>query len=74
MPANPLKEWRGQRSTFEAATRLGMTERAYALLESKPWEATIKSNRILKIAEITGIPLEMLVDYITTKREDNGNE
>ena len=65
--ANPLEEWRGSRSPATAAFLLGMTQRSYLTLEAHPERSKIKSNRIIKIAEITGIPLETLVDYLTTK-------
>ena len=62
---NPLREWRGSRSVYVAASELGMTERSYWLLESDPRRSKIKSNRILKIQHVTGIPMEVLVDYLT---------
>lgn len=62
---NPLRDWRGQRSTWAAASDLHMTERSYRLLENDPRRSKIKSNTIIKVARITGIPLTELVDYLT---------
>ena len=64
---NPLRDWRGSRSPCTVAFQLGLSQRAYLTLEAHPERSKIKSNRIIKIAEITGIPLETLVDYLTTK-------
>lgn len=63
--ANPLEEWRGSRSLFEAATQLHMSERSYLVLEEHPEKSRIKSNRIIKVAQITQIPLATLVDWLT---------
>ena len=62
---NPLEEWRGSRSPATVAFLLGMTQRSYLLLESQPRKSKIRSNRIIKISQITGIPLESLIDYLT---------
>lgn len=63
--ANLLREWRGSYSTAEAAAQLHMRERSYLILENTPRKSEIKSNRIIKISQITGIPLESLIDYLT---------
>lgn len=42
-----------------------MRERSYLVLEDTPRKSEIKSNRIIKISQITGIPLESLIDYLT---------
>ena len=62
---NPLKDWRGSRSPCTVAFLLGMTQRSYLTLENNPRKSKIKSNTILKVARITGIPLTELVDYLT---------
>jgi len=63
--ANPLEEWRGSRSPATVAFLLGMTQRSYLTLESQPRKSKIRSNRIIKISQITGIPLPVLVDWLT---------
>lgn len=62
---NPLEEWRGSRSPCMAASQLHLTEKSYLVLENTPRKSRIKSNKIIKIAQVTGIPLESLVDYLT---------
>ena len=62
---NPLEEWRASRSPCEVAFLLGMTQRSYLILESQPRKSKIRSNRIIKISQITGIPLPVLVDWLT---------
>lgn len=62
---NPLKSWRGTRSRAEAASRLHMPEKSYIILEEEPRKSRIKSNKIIRISLITGIPLDTLVDYLT---------
>lgn len=62
---NPLEEWRGSRSTAEAASRLHMPEKSYLVLENTPRKSRIKSNKIIMISLTTGIPLESLIDYLT---------
>jgi len=42
-----------------------MTQRSYLILESQPRKSKIRSNRIIKISKITGIPLPVLVDWLT---------
>lgn len=63
--ANPLRDWRASRSPCTVAFLLGMTQRSYLLLESQPRKSKIRSNRIIKISQITGIDLAVLVDYLT---------
>lgn len=48
-----------------AASQLHLTEKSYLVLENTPRKSRIKSNKIIKIAQVTGIPLESLVDYLT---------
>lgn len=62
---NPLEEWRGVRSPATVAFLLGMTQRSYLTLESAPRKSKIRSNRIIKISQITGIDLAVLIDYLT---------
>ena len=62
---NPLEEWRASRSPATVAFLLGMTQRSYLILESQPRKSRIRSNKIIKISQITGIPLESLIDYLT---------
>lgn len=62
---NPLEEWRGSRSPATVAFLLGMTQRSYLVLESHPRKSRIRSNKIIKISKITGIPLPVLVDWLT---------
>jgi len=64
---NPIANWRGSRSPCMAASMLGMKQRSYLTLESHPEQSKIKSNRIIKISQITGIQLATLVDYLTQK-------
>lgn len=63
--ANPLRDWRGSRSPCTVAFLLGMTQRSYLTLENNPRKSKIKSNTIIKVARITGIPLPVLVDWLT---------
>ena len=63
---NPLEEWRASRSPATVAFQLGMTQRSYLTLESQPRKSRIKSNKIIKISLTTGIPLDTLVDYLTS--------
>jgi hypothetical protein len=42
-----------------------MTQRSYLTLENNPRKSKIKSNTIIKVARITGIPLPVLVDWLT---------
>lgn len=62
---NPIANWRGSRSPCMAAYTLGMTQRSYLTLEAHPEKSKIKSNRIIKVSQITGIPLPVLVDWLT---------
>lgn len=63
---NPIETWRGSRSTAEAASRLHMPEKSYLVLENTPRKSRIKSNKIIRISLTTGIPLDTLVDYLTS--------
>ena len=69
---NPISAWRGERSVVDAAWELCLTPTAYELLENSPWKFRARSDRILKIADVTGISLEALVDHLEQKGGKNG--
>lgn len=62
---NPLEKWRGSRSLYTAGALLGMAWTDYATLEGCPERSNINSDQIIKISQVTNIPLEVLVDYLT---------
>ena len=70
--SNPISAWRGERSIVDAAWELCLTPTAYELLENSPWKFRVRSDRIFKIVDVTGISLEALVDHLEQKEAPNG--
>jgi hypothetical protein len=70
--SNPISAWRGGRNIADAAWELCLTPTAYELLENSPWKFRARSDRIIKIADVTGISLEALVDHLEQKGGKNG--
>jgi len=62
---NPLREWRGERSYWDAADILGYSLLDYTQLESLPDTRRITTAEIFYIVDVTQIPLPILVDWLT---------
>jgi len=62
---NPLREWRGVSTIDTAAFVLELSQSAYIALESHPEKSSINSDQIIRASQLTGIPLPVLVDWLT---------
>lgn len=62
---NPLREWRGDRTQWEAADVLAYGFLDYVQLESSPDKRCITTEEIFYIVSATQIPLPVLVDWLT---------
>lgn len=67
---NPLESWRGSRDFYTAASLLQLSPFGYWALEKYPWDSPVNSDDIIRISQVTHIPLPVLVDWLTANPKE----